>query len=89
MSALRLSSRAEADILEIASYTQRLWGEAQTIRYLKGLETACLLLADKPGLGRASGDVSPGLRRMEVGKHVIFYRVPDKEVSSLFESFID
>ena len=89
MSALRLSSRAEADILEIASYTQHLWGEAQTIRYLKELETACLLLADNPHLGRACWDVRPGLRRMEVGKHVIFAAYRMRKVSSRFESSID
>ena len=54
-------------------------GKGSDHTLFKGLETACLLLADNPRLGRASGDVSPGFRRMEVGKHAIFYRVPDEE----------
>jgi toxin ParE1/3/4 len=32
------------------------------------------MIADKPALGRACDDVSPGLRRMEYGRHVVFYR---------------
>jgi plasmid stabilization system protein ParE len=32
------------------------------------------MLADKPALGRECGAVRPGLRRMERGEHVVFYR---------------
>jgi toxin ParE1/3/4 len=32
------------------------------------------MLADNPALGRVSDDVRPGLRRMEHGRHVVFYR---------------
>ena len=32
------------------------------------------MLADNPALGRACDDVRPGLRRMECGRHVVFYR---------------
>jgi toxin ParE1/3/4 len=32
------------------------------------------MLADNPVLGRACDDVRPGLRRMESGRHVVFYR---------------
>jgi toxin ParE1/3/4 len=32
------------------------------------------MLAGNPGLGRSCDHVRPGLRRMEHGKHVVFYR---------------
>lgn len=32
------------------------------------------MLADNPALGRMSNDIRTGLRRMEHGRHVIFYR---------------
>ena len=70
----RLSRRAEADLLSIAEYTLRTWGENQTVRYLDELESCCRMLADRPALGRACEDVRPGLRRMECGRHVVFYR---------------
>ena len=38
------------------------------------LEQCCRLLADNPALGRPCDNVRPGLRRMEQGKHVVFYR---------------
>ena len=32
------------------------------------------MLADNPALGRTCDNVRPGLRRMEIGRHVVFYR---------------
>ena len=74
MAAFRFSRRAEADLLSIGAYTLRTWGEDQTIRYMNDLEACCQMLADNPSLGRACDDVRPGLRRMERGRHVVFYR---------------
>ena len=74
MAAFRFSRRAEADLLSIADYTLRTWGEAQADRYIGELETCCQMLADNPRLGRPCDEVRPGLRRMEYGKHVVFYR---------------
>ncbi len=61
-------------MLSIAEYTFRTWGENQTVRYLDELESCCQRLAERPALGRACEDVRPGLRRMECGRHVVFYR---------------
>lgn len=61
-------------MLSIADYTLRTWGKAQAARYLSELEVCCQMLADNPALGRLCNDVRPGLRRLEHGKHVLFYR---------------
>jgi toxin ParE1/3/4 len=73
VAAFRFSRRAEEDLLSIGAYTLRVWGEAQTDRYLGELEACCQLLAENPGLGRPCDYVRTGLRRMEHGKHVVFY----------------
>ena len=75
MAAFRFSRRAEADLLNIGGYTLHTWGEAQADRYIGELETCCQMLADNPMLGRPCDDIRPGLRRMEHGKHVVFYRL--------------
>ena len=74
MALLRFSQRAEADLLSIGAYTLRTWGEDQTLRYLEDLERCFQRLVDNPALGRPCDDLRPGLRRMEHGRHVIFYR---------------
>ena len=74
MAALRFSRRAESDLLSIADFTLRTWGKAQSIHYLAELEACCQRLAGNPGLGRKCDFIRPGLRRLEHGSHVIFYR---------------
>jgi toxin ParE1/3/4 len=74
VAAFHFSRRAEDDLLEIGAYTLQNWGVDQTIPYIDQLETCCQRLADNPGLGRSCDEIRPGLRRMEQGKHVIFYR---------------
>jgi toxin ParE1/3/4 len=74
VAAFRFSRRAEADLLGIGDYTLRTWGRAQAVRYLGELEVCCQMLADNPALGRLCDNVRPGLRRLEHGKLVVFYR---------------
>jgi toxin ParE1/3/4 len=80
MAEFRFSRVAEADLLSIGAYTLRTWGEDQTIRYIDDLEACCQTLADNPTLGRACDEVRPGLRRMECGQHVVFYREEEKGI---------
>jgi toxin ParE1/3/4 len=81
----RLSRLAEADLMDIGQYTQQTWGTDQTIHYLDELEACCQRLADRPKLGRACDQIRPGLRRMEQGMHVVFYRI---EADGIFVSRI-
>ena len=74
MGRFRFSRLAEIDLYDIGIYTYRTWGEAQAGRYLRNIEECCQLLAENPGVGRSCDEVRPGLRRMEQGKHVVFYR---------------
>jgi toxin ParE1/3/4 len=74
MAASRLSRRAETDLLDIAGYTLKTWGEVQAARYLDALESSFELLAENPGLGRPCEHIRSGLHRMEAGRHVVFYR---------------
>jgi len=71
--AFRISRHAERDLLSI-EYSLRTWGAAQAAPYIDELQDCCQALADNPGLGRRCDDVRPGLRRLEQGKHVVFYR---------------
>jgi toxin ParE1/3/4 len=70
-----LSAAAWQDIDAIAAYTKRTWGLQQTDRYLGQLEDGFHLLAQNPSMGRLCKEIDPELRRFEVGRHVVFYRV--------------
>lgn len=80
MGMLRFSRRAEADLIEIGAYTLQRWGEAQAIHYLAELESCCRRMVENPLLGRSCDEIRAGLRRMEQGRHVIFYRLRGKGI---------
>ena len=73
MAIVQFSRRAESDLLNISKYTLDTWGAAQADHYLSEIEACCNRLAVTPMLGRSCDEVSAGLRRMEQGKHVVFY----------------
>jgi toxin ParE1/3/4 len=70
-----ISAEADADIDLIAAYTTKTWNWRQTDRYFGQLEDSFQLLTENPGIGRTCEAIIPGLRRFEVGKHVVFYRL--------------
>ena len=74
MPVARFSRRAEADLLAIGTYTVETWDVHQAVRYLSELEACCQQLADAPSLGRPCDEIREGLRRFELGRHVVFYR---------------
>jgi toxin ParE1/3/4 len=76
---VRFSCLAEADLLAIATYSLRIWGEAQAARYLDEMESCCHMLARNPAIGRICRDIDPILLdpillRWEHARHVIFSR---------------
>jgi toxin ParE1/3/4 len=75
LATVQFSHSAEQDLFEIAEYTFRTWGKAQTERYLNDFEKCFALLAASPYLGRACDQIRPGLRRLDHKEHVIFYRL--------------
>src|ERR1700740_2006740 len=58
----------------IGLYTHRTWGRRQCRLYLRELEERCRQRASDPTRGRSCDEIRPGLRRIRVGKHVVFYR---------------
>jgi toxin ParE1/3/4 len=73
MPSYRFSENASADLKNIANYTLKSWGAAQTIAYLDGLEEAAKKLAHSPKLGKARNDLAQGLRSFQYQSHVIYY----------------
>lgn len=76
MAQVRISVEAERDIDRIAAYTTGTWGWLQTTQYLAKLEDGFDVLAQNPAIGRSCDSIRAGLRRFEIGRHVVFY-VPE------------
>ncbi|MGA9670988.1 MAG: type II toxin-antitoxin system RelE/ParE family toxin [Terracidiphilus sp.] len=73
MPLISISIEAADDFDEIAAYTTNTWGWRQADHYLDKLEAGIDLLAQNPSIGRSSDSIHAGLRRFEIGKHVVFY----------------
>jgi toxin ParE1/3/4 len=72
------SQAAQDDLRHILEYTVQRWGLTQAAQYYADLQLCFQVLAANPGMGKACAEISPGLRRHESGKHVVFYRLrPD------------
>jgi len=69
-----LSSKAKADLIKIAKYTQITWGVPQRNDYLKVLDNTFHLLADDPQLGINCDYIREGYSKYPQASHVIYYK---------------
>ena len=73
MADVKLSVRAEADLLDIYGHTESTFGAYQAEAYLAGLERTFDLLANFPRIGASIEEIMPGYRRFRFQAHVVFY----------------
>jgi len=73
MPEFRISVEAENDIDQIVAYTVTTWSWRQADLYLAKLEDGFQLLASHSSIGGACEVLQAGLRKFEIGSHVVFY----------------
>jgi toxin ParE1/3/4 len=76
MASYRLSSLADAKMVEIYRYSVRNFGLAQAQEYTRSMHHSFDLLAQRPLLGRQWRS----WRRHEHAEHVIFYEITDEGI---------
>lgn len=69
----RLSLQARTHLYEIYEYGARRFGRYQAEAYHAGLERNFTLIAEFAGIGASSDELAPGLRRLRVQSHYIFF----------------
>ena len=77
MKLFTLTRKAKDDLRHIANYTFKVWGIDQRDHYLKELNNAFTLLAEKPELARPCDHIRTGYRQFLHGSHIIFFHQPD------------
>ena len=77
---LRVTPKAESDLIGIWVYTCERWGVEQADTYLDQLEEGMKQLTGHPWLGVDYAFVLPGYRRLQVEHHAVFYQLHDSEV---------
>lgn len=80
MLTLRVTPKAETDLIGIWAYTSEQWGPDQADMYLDLLEAGMKQLTLHPLLGVDYSHVLPGYRRLPVEHHGVFYKVVEPDV---------
>lgn len=80
MRELRISRRADSDLVEIAEYTTAEFGAEQARQYRDQFKGCFASLLDNPHLGRSAEELAPSLRRIRQQAHVVFYLPSDDAV---------
>lgn len=77
---LTIRPEAERDIKDIWRYTRKTWSRQQADHYVGIIRANLSELAHRPDRGRPCSEISPGLFRLAIERHVAFYRQSDREV---------
>lgn len=80
MSRYVLTRRAEADIIDILTYSIENFGRRKALEYQSGLENCFELLAENPLMGRAAPQIDSRVRRHEHESHIILYECSEEGV---------
>lgn len=80
MPAFRLTSDAQADLIEIRRYTLQQWGAEQSQKYLREVRNTIGLLAETPALGKSRPDVGANVHSFPQGSHIIYYVVHEQQL---------
>lgn len=76
---INFRTAASADMRRVARETRAAWGEAQAYKYSRQLRDDIKSLAEFP-LRYPAFESRPGLRRMNSGRHSVFYLVFDDRI---------
>lgn len=66
---------ALSDLANIGDYTAGRWGKQQTRTYIGQIADTIDRVLATPGIGQAANHITPGLRKIRSGSHIIFYYI--------------
>jgi toxin ParE1/3/4 len=73
MKQLIVSDEAKASLREIRAYSEQNWGRQPGVGYVDRIIQAFSTLMVRPGRGARRDAILPGLRRLNVRSHAIYY----------------
>lgn len=78
MKSLDVSGPAKADLREIRAFSTEKWGRIRAADYVNSIISRFAWLMENSSRGTPQDQILRGLRRLNVGRHAIFYRdLPD------------
>ena len=75
-----LSESAQRDLRAIWAYSIKNWSSKHTDKYIRSLTSSCEDLAEHRRVGQMAHEVRPGLMKLYVGSHTIYYSRDDNGI---------
>jgi toxin ParE1/3/4 len=70
-----LTNKAVEDLSQIWNYTGEAWSERQADKYYELLINSFQEISKNPGTGKIYREIGNEIRGVQVGKHIVFYRL--------------
>jgi toxin ParE1/3/4 len=80
MAEIVLSKKAAIDLEDIWNYTFDNWSEKQADIYYESLTESFQDIKRNPNIGKSYFSIIDDLKGYKISKHIIFYRILDKEL---------
>jgi toxin ParE1/3/4 len=74
-----LTKKAVEDLSNIWEYTYEVWSESQADKYYELLTNSFQELVQYPELGKSYDEIDRAILGLQVGKHIVFYRVAESK----------
>jgi toxin ParE1/3/4 len=79
-----LTNKAVEDLSAIWEYTCDTWSERQADKYYEMLTSSFQEILEQPELGKQYPEIDTSVMGLQVGKHIVFYRiVPSNDIEVL------
>ena len=78
---LQISPQARDDFDDILLDTESRWGREQASQYETSIDRTMVNLVDHPEMGRECPELLVGGRRIQTGRHVIYYSIQDDVIT--------
>ena len=72
-----LTNKAVEDLSRIWEYTYEVWSESQADKYYELLTGSFQEIVQHPDLGKSYNEIDSAILGLQVGKHIVFYRVAE------------
>jgi|688.fasta_scaffold39139_3 toxin ParE1/3/4 len=75
-----LTKKADRELEDILFYTKNQWGDNQFEKYTAEIYGMFEKLSENPNLGTPADYIFKGVRKLPLGKHLVFYIILEKQV---------
>ncbi|KJV92914.1 type II toxin-antitoxin system RelE/ParE family toxin [Rickettsia bellii] len=79
----KLTRIAESDLLQIKYYSEEVWGQDITKKYLTQIHNKCIEICNFPHIGINRPEIFESVKSIAINSHMILYALVDNKIEIL------